>query len=109
MSYQSQVLIPQATANSSAKNAPVPASSLNNAKKATLKLSFKEKQELEQLPTQLASLEQEQTEIQNKLADVNFYKTEPDAAKQCQIRITQIEEELLEKLARWEDLESRGK
>lgn len=109
LNYQSQVLIPQAMANNITKSAPAPAASTSNARKTTVKLSFKEKQELEQLPQQLASLEQEQAEIQDKLADVSFYKTQPDAAKQCQIRISQIEEELLEKLARWEDLESKGK
>ena len=73
-------------------------------KKPRSKLSFKEKTELEGLPKILELLEEEQGMLQQKLAD-NLYKTDPEKAIQYQTRLTQIDEELLVKLARWEELE----
>ena len=74
-------------------------------KKSRSKLSFKEKTELESLPKILETLEEEQGILQQKLADVNLYKTDSEKAIQYQTRLAQIDEELLVKLARWEELE----
>ncbi|MDD3267285.1 MAG: ATP-binding cassette domain-containing protein [Burkholderiales bacterium] len=73
------------------------------------KLSYKDKMELEQLPDLLAKLEIEQTELNEKLQDVNLYKDSPELAADYHARVLKIDELLLEKMARWEELEAIGK
>ena len=73
------------------------------------KLSYKEKFELEQLPDLLASLEAEQVELNQQLQDPQLYKDHPELATQYHARIAEIDDLLLEKLARWEELEGKSK
>lgn len=73
------------------------------------KLSYKEKTELEQLPDLLASLEAEQAELNEKLQDPQLYKDNPELATQYHARVAEIDDLLLEKLARWEELEGKSK
>jgi ATP-binding cassette subfamily F protein uup len=70
-------------------------------------LSFKETRELAALPDRIAALEQEQTAIAQRLADGALYRDDPAQAKRLQAKLAQIEAELAECLARWEELESR--
>lgn len=74
---------------------------------ARKKLSFKEQRELEALPTEIEQLEQEQTEIQAQFAQGDIYKQAPEQVKQQQERLDAIETLILEKLERWEWLESQ--
>lgn len=88
------------------------ASQSNNATTGTnpsarKKLSFKEQRELEALPTEIEQLEQEQTEIQAQFAQGDIYKQAPEQVKQQQERLDAIETLILEKLERWEWLESQ--
>lgn len=69
------------------------------------KLSFKEQRELESLPQEIESLEKEQTEIQTLFAAGDIYKKAPDQLKQLQERLSSIDNEILEKMTRWEQLE----
>lgn len=71
------------------------------------KLSYKEKTELDELPKMLEKLEKEQAELQEKLLDLDLYKTDPKAATEYQQRVAKIDDELIEKMARWEELESK--
>lgn len=71
------------------------------------KLSFKEQYEIKQLPDEIAALEQEQQELTSKLSDAEIFKNDYQLANQWQIRITEIEEILLEKFNRWEELEDK--
>lgn len=73
---------------------------------ARKKLSFREQRELEALPTEIEQLEQEQADIQAQFAQGDIYKQAPDKVKQLQERLDEIESLVLEKLARWETLES---
>jgi len=73
---------------------------------ARKKLSFKEQRELEALPTEIEQLEQEQADIQAQFAQGDIYKQAPDKVKQLQERLDEIETLVLDKLARWETLES---
>jgi ATP-binding cassette subfamily F protein uup len=73
------------------------------------KLSYKEKSELEQLPDLLAKLEAEQVELNQQLQDSELYKTNPDLATKYHARVAEIDDLLIEKLARWEELEARSK
>ncbi|RFC34335.1 MAG: ATP-binding cassette, subfamily F, uup [Candidatus Nitrotoga sp. MKT] len=75
--------------------------------KPVTKLSFKETRELEQIPQRIASLEQEQEELAATLGTGNLYRDNPTHAKQLQERTAIIEDELLQLMARWEELESR--
>ncbi len=75
--------------------------------KPVTKLSFKEARELEQIPQRIASLEQEQEELAATLGAGNLYRDNPTHAKQLQERTAVIEDELLQLMARWEELECR--
>ncbi|CAH1387267.1 ATP-binding cassette domain-containing protein [Candidatus Nitrotoga sp. M5] len=75
--------------------------------KPVTKLSFKEARELEQIPERIASLEQEQEELAATLGAGNLYRDNPTHAKQLQERTVILEDELLQLMARWEELESR--
>ncbi len=72
------------------------------------KLSFKETRELESLPDRIAALEQEQTRITARLADGTLYRSDPAQAQGLQKQLTQIETDLTECFARWEELENRS-
>ncbi len=71
-----------------------------------LKLSYKDQRALEQLPGEIEALEQEQTELAEKLADGSWFVTDADAATRASQRLAEIDEELLEKLQRWDELEN---
>lgn len=76
-------------------------------KKLSQKLTYKEKKELEDLPLILETLEQEQANLQQKLLVPDLYKAQPKIAQEYQMRISQIDNELAEKLTRWEELENK--
>ncbi len=73
------------------------------------RLSYKEARELEELPVRIESLEQEQIAIAAHLADGTLFRTDAKRAKQLQARNEEIEEEMMSIMARWEELEKRGK
>lgn len=73
------------------------------------KLTYNETRELAELPDVLEALENEQAELTERLLDPNCYRDTPLEARAWQQRIEAIETLLLEKLARWEELESKQK
>ncbi|WP_407701099.1 ATP-binding cassette domain-containing protein [Vitreoscilla massiliensis] len=73
----------------------------------TVKLSYKEQRELEQLPQILADLEQEQSQLNEFLLLPDVFKDQYQQAIDAQQRINEIEESLLEQLERWEYLENK--
>ena len=77
------------------------------AKKA--KLSYKDQRALEQLPAEMEALEKEQAEINASLADGSLFISDADKAMTLSNRLTEIDELLLEKLERWEELENLTK
>ncbi|MDQ8941102.1 ATP-binding cassette domain-containing protein [Acinetobacter soli] len=74
-----------------------------------VKLSFKDQRELEQLPVEIEKLEAEQTQLSDQLADGSWFVKDAVAATAASERLAEIEELLLEKLERWEALESFSK
>lgn len=72
------------------------------------KLSFKEQKELDSLPAEIEALEAEQAEINQTMADPNFYRDHAMESKPLQLRLTQVEAEIEAKIARWEALDSRA-
>lgn len=88
--------------------APSPASPNASSNTSTRKkLSFKEQRELEALPAEIEQLEQEQADIQAQFAQGDIYKQAPEQVKQLQERLDEIEALILQKLERWEWLESQ--
>ncbi|WP_291355510.1 ATP-binding cassette domain-containing protein [Acinetobacter sp. UBA3106] len=74
-----------------------------------VKLSYKDQRALEQLPAEMEALEKEQAEINAQLADGSLFVTDADKAMKLSNRLTEIDEQLLEKLERWEELENLSK
>lgn len=72
----------------------------------TVKLSYKEQRELDALPDEIAALETEQAEINAQLSDPEIFK-DYEKAGALQNRAEEIEMLLLEKLERWELLETK--
>ena len=76
--------------------------------KVASKLNYKETQELAALPKRIETLEQEQIDIAAHLADGTIFRNDAKRAKQLQMRNEAIEAEILEIMARWEELEKRS-
>jgi ABC transport system ATP-binding/permease protein len=106
----------QATQNSSSVSAKtdviqVPANkevSSVKAKSSAQKLNSKERQELDDIPLKIDALEKEQAEIGVSLGDAELYKNNPKQVADFQGRLTIIEQQLAELIARWEVLLERS-
>jgi ATP-binding cassette subfamily F protein uup len=108
---QAQNKLAASSAQKSASTpAPAPAaieSAAQTAKvkpKPSVKLSYKEQKELEGLPALIESLEKEQQEIRDALADSSLFAKDPAKATAMFTRDAQIDEALLVALERWEKL-----
>jgi ATP-binding cassette subfamily F protein uup len=69
------------------------------------KLSYREQRELMELPARIESLEQEQTTIQQQLADPVLYREAGERVSALQQRLAEVEEALEHSFERWEALE----
>jgi len=74
---------------------------------APAKLSFREKQELEQLPARIDAIEAQIASLQRRLADPALYQRDADAARAAAQELKEAEDELATVYARWEALEAR--
>ncbi|MBV2235670.1 MAG: ATP-binding cassette domain-containing protein [Sterolibacterium sp.] len=72
------------------------------------KLSYRETQELAQLPDRITALENEQALIAQRLTEAALYRDNPHEARQLQLRAAQLEDEIEQLMMRWENLESRS-
>jgi len=90
--------VKKAMAKAEAEAAPVAAKKV--------KLSYKDQRALEQLPAEMEALEKEQAEINAQLADGSLFVTDSDKALKLSNRLSEIDELLLEKLERWEELDN---
>ena len=70
------------------------------------RLSFREKQELDQLPEKIERLEAEIAAAQKRLADPAAYQRTPDTTVAEQRALKEMEEALAAAYARWENLEA---
>jgi ATP-binding cassette subfamily F protein uup len=73
------------------------------------KLSYREQQELKQLPTGIEALETEQRRLEKAVAAADFYKEPADTIKQTLARIEAVRDELVALYARWDELDGRTK
>lgn len=72
-----------------------------------LKMSYKETQELEQLPKRIESLEQEQQQLMETMSSPDYHSRPVDELKKDAERAKQIEEEISFSYSRWEELEDK--
>jgi ATP-binding cassette subfamily F protein uup len=76
--------------------------------KTRTKLSYKETRELQALPDEISALEAEQKALSEKMISPDYYRQPADALRADQARVAEIEALLMEKLERWNELESRA-
>ena len=85
----------------------LPSALFAQAKPAAKKLSFKEQREYESLPGLIEQLEAEQAKLNRLLADGSLYVSYPKKAADMAVRISQIDDEMLTAMERWETLWQR--
>ena len=83
-------------------------SDARDAQGARVKLSFKERRDLDALPAALEALEREQYELTARMAAHDYHKKGVEAIKRDRARAEQIEHELAEKFERWATLDARA-
>jgi ATP-binding cassette subfamily F protein uup len=107
--YQTTVALAKTAASTPPrpKAAPPEKASPPEKARAASKLSFKEERELEELPKRIEVLEREQGDIAAHLANGTIYRDDAQRARKLQARSDEIEAELLDAMARWEELEKR--
>ncbi|WP_027795570.1 ATP-binding cassette domain-containing protein [Paraburkholderia acidipaludis] len=98
---------PQAAAPAAAA-APKESATGRNAQRS-VKLSFKEQRELEELPKRIEALETEQKTIGAQIEEGSIFAKDAQEGVRLTERYAQIDEELLAALERWEELESKRK
>ena len=75
---------------------------------ARVKLSFKERRELDSLPAELEALEREQHELTARMSARDYHKQGAEAIKRDHARVAEIEHALAEKFERWATLDARA-
>src|SRR5690606_28582581 len=71
------------------------------------KLSYKERQELDEIPEALEALEAEQSALHTRMADPGFFKQPPTEISTAMQRLETITQELGKLYSRWEQLSDR--
>ena len=89
--------------NGSSNNKKIENNEVKSEKKK-VKLSYKDQFELDTLPQKIESLESEQTEIQNKIAEPDFYQQDKKDIDNILTRLGEVEKELETTYQRWEEL-----
>jgi len=95
------------TATSTATSVPAGSAPPAAPAQPLKKLSYKEQRELDALPQKIETLESEHTQLQEKVASPEFYKSGADAIARTMARSAAVEQELLVAYARWDELEAR--
>ena len=73
------------------------------------KPTYREQQELEQLPDRIDKLEAEQRQLSATIHDPGFYKESPEAIRAALDRVGRLEQEILDAYARWDELEGKSR
>ncbi|HEY1065933.1 MAG TPA: ABC transporter ATP-binding protein, partial [Pirellulales bacterium] len=69
------------------------------------KLTYKERQERDSLPTKIEKIEAEVGDVHAEMAKPEFYQQAGDRIAQAGARLKTLEEQLAAAYARWEELE----
>src|ERR1700754_3446952 len=99
-----------ARASAKSKDTPPaakPAAAAAPAAAKPRKLSYKEQRELDELPGRIEALEAEQKQLAAFLAEADSYTKEPQRVATAQKRHSEIDDQLLKALERWELLGAR--
>jgi len=76
---------------------------------APAKATYREQQELKQLPGRIEALELEQRELAARVAGADFYKESGESIKSALDRLGALDREILEAYARWSELDARAR
>ena len=76
---------------------------------APAKATYREQQELAQLPDRIEALEVEHRDLTARIGGADFYKESRDAIASALERLDALETEILEAYARWNELEGRSR
>jgi ATP-binding cassette subfamily F protein uup len=87
------------------KSATIPTKTASSANRPR-KLSFKERKELESLPSRIESLETEIRALHEAMADPAFYRRDSGAIVITKTKLAELEHDLATTYARWESLEA---
>ena len=71
------------------------------------RLSYKLQRELDNLPAQIESLENRQLQIEETVADSDFYKNDPDLVRNILAELSEVQQSLEQTFQRWEELETK--
>ncbi len=104
--YQAQRRAAEAAEAQATKQKEAPKPVVEKPRSAPTKLSYKDQRELDALPAKIAALEEEQKTLTAKLEDPALYASDPQAAQGFATRLSEIDDELLGLLDRWEALEA---
>ncbi|MFN6162068.1 MAG: ATP-binding cassette domain-containing protein, partial [Planctomycetota bacterium] len=91
-----------------AKPESVAAKNSNGSATAPKKLSFKEKQEWESLPTRIETIESELAGLHERMSHGDYFKSTPTDLASDQRRLQELEASLEQAYARYEELELRA-
>ncbi len=75
-------------------------------KKRPRKLTFRERQELSELPGRIEDLESEQIRLHERMGNPDFYRTAGEEISAARQRLEVLEKDLEAAYARWEELET---
>jgi ATP-binding cassette subfamily F protein uup len=103
-----RVEVPRRAEPSKPKLTVVPARTDNQRDERTRKLSYREQRELEALPSVIEALEAEQAQLHAATSDPAFYQQAGDKIAASVGRLEEVDRELTDCYARWEELEARN-
>jgi len=105
--YLRQLVIPKSTITKNKSDTSVDNNS-TVTKKTTdkTKLSYKNQQELKQIPAKIEQLELQQRLLQTKLNDPEFYKQKNNEIAKIQLDMKNLNQQLEDTFLRWEQLEN---
>lgn len=78
-----------------------------SAKPRSGRLTSWEAKELENIPTDIMELENEQSDLVGQMGNTDLYKSDPNKLSHIQARLTEIESLIQKKMERWETLEQK--
>ncbi|KEI71841.1 ATP-binding cassette domain-containing protein [Endozoicomonas elysicola] len=102
----SRLVAETAVSKKEEKTKSVPAPSGAENKPAKKKLSYKLQRELDALPGEIETLEEELTELEAKTAESAFYQGDQGEVQDVLNRLAEINELIEEKMERWEELDN---
>ncbi|WP_027706614.1 ATP-binding cassette domain-containing protein [Zooshikella ganghwensis] len=78
----------------------------NELKRSRKKLSYKLQRELEQLPEEIEDLEQQQSMLEQQVNAPDFYQQEQAQVQSTLQQLTELQQQIEDKLERWTELEA---